>query len=169
MSCTSCSCSASHGGASWRSFAAWTTLAFALLILDQAVKVCIQNHFYEGEFLVVTSFFNLCHVRNFGAAFSFLANAGGWQTAFFAALAGVVAVACLVAIKRSTQTAVRLSAALIFSGAVGNAVDRVVLGSVVDFLDFHLGLWHWPAFNIADLAICCGAALLVLVEWRHNR
>ena len=155
-------------GASWRSFAAWAGFAFAVLVLDQTVKIWFQRHFYVGEFLEVTPFFNLCHVRNTGAAFSFLSEAGGWQTAFFAGLAAVVGVACLMAMKRSGRAVLQCAAALILSGAAGNAIDRVVLGSVVDFLDFHLNVWHWPAFNVADIAICCGAALLFLAEWLRS-
>ena len=154
--------------ASWRSFAVWAGVGFALLVLDQIVKVWIQTHFYEGEFLAVTSFFNLCHVRNTGAAFSFLADAGGWQRVFFAGLAAVVSVVALMGMKLVARPMVQGAAALVLSGAVGNAVDRVVLGSVVDFLDFHVGLYHWPAFNIADIAICCGAALLFWAEWRRK-
>ncbi len=154
--------------ASWRSFAVWAGVGFALLVLDQIVKVWIQTHFYEGEFLAVTSFFNLCHVRNTGAAFSFLADAGGWQRVFFAGLAAVVSVVALAGMKLVARPAVQCAAALVFSGAVGNAIDRVVLGSVVDFLDFHVGLYHWPAFNVADIAICCGAALLFWAEWRRK-
>lgn len=158
----------SRKSASWRSFAVWAGLGFALLGLDQIVKVWIQTHFYESEFLAVTSFFNLCHVRNTGAAFSFLSDAGGWQMVFFAGLAAVVAVVALVGIKLVARPAVQCGAALVFSGAVGNAIDRVVLGSVVDFLDFHVGFWHWPAFNVADIAICCGAVLLFWAEWRRK-
>ena len=154
--------------ASWCSFAVWAGVGFALLVLDQIVKVWIQTHFYEGEFLPVASCFNLCHVRNTGAAFSFLADAGGWQRVFFAGLAGVVSVVALAGMKLVARPAVQCAAALVFSGAVGNAIDRVVLGSVVDFLDFHVGLYHWPAFNIADIAICCGAALLFWAEWRRK-
>ena len=154
--------------ASWRSFAVWAGVGFALLVLDQIVKVWIQTHFYEGEFLAVTSFFNLCHVRNTGAAFSFLADAGGWQRVFFAGLAAVVSVVALAGMELVARPAVQCAAALVFSGAVGNAIDRVVLGSVVDFLDFHVGLYHWPAFNVADIAICCGAALLFWAEWRRK-
>lgn len=154
--------------ASWCSFAVWAGVGFALLVLDQIIKVWIQTHFYEGEFLPVTSFFNLCHVRNTGAAFSFLSEAGGWQMVFFAGLAAVVAVVALAGIKLVDRPAVQCGAALVFSGAVGNAIDRVVLGSVVDFLDFHVGFYHWPAFNVADITICCGAALLFWAEWRRK-
>ena len=154
--------------ASWRSFAVWAGVGFALLVLDQIVKVWIQTHFYEGEFLAVTSFFNLCHVRNTGAAFSFLADAGGWQRVFFAGLAAVVSVVALMGMKLVARPVVQCAAAFVLSGAVGNAIDRMVLGSVVDFLDFHVGLYHWPAFNIADIAICCGAALLFWAEWRRK-
>lgn len=154
--------------ASWCSFAVWAGVGFALLVLDQIVKVWIQTHFYEGEFLPVASFFNLCHVRNTGAAFSFLADAGGWQRVFFAGLAAVVSVVALAGMKLVARPTVQCAAALVFSGAVGNAIDRVVLGSVVDFLDFHAGLYHWPAFNVADIAICCGAALLFWAEWRRK-
>ena len=87
---------------------------------------------------------------------------------FFAGLAAVVAVVALAGIKLVDRPDVQCGAALVFSGAVGNAIDRVVLGSVVDFLDFHVGFYHWPAFNVADIAICCGAALLFWAEWRRK-
>ncbi len=110
---------------SWGRFGLLAAAAVVFLILDQATKAWIQAAFFEGEFIRVLPFFNLCHVRNTGAAFSF-----------------------------------------ILSGAVGNAIDRVVLGSVVDFLDFHLAGWHWPAFNVADIAICLGAFLIVVAEFK---
>ena len=154
--------------ASWRSFAVWAGMGFALLVLDQIVKVWIQTHFYEGEFLPVASFFNLCHVRNTGAAFSFLADAGGWQRVFFAGLAAVVSVLALAGMKLVARPVVQCAAALVFSGAVGNAIDRVVLGSVVDFIYLHVGLLHWPAINNSHNANCCGAALLFWAEWRRK-
>ena len=120
--------------ASWRSFAVWAGMGFALLVLDQIVKVWIQTHFYEGEFLPVASFFNLCHVRNTGAAFSFLADAGGWQRVFFAGLAAVVSVLALAGMKLVARPVVQCAAALVFSGAVGNAIDRVVFGSEVGII-----------------------------------
>ena len=87
---------------------------------------------------------------------------------FFAGLAAVVSVVALMGMKLVARPVVQCAAALVLSGAVGNGIDRVVLGSVVDFLDFHVGLYHWPAFNIADIAICCGAALLFWAEWRRK-
>ena len=113
-------------------------------------------------FVYVTSFFNLCHVRNTGAAFSFLGEAGGWQILVFAGLAAVVSAVCVWLIWRNARrTLFSASLALIVSGAVGNLWDRLVYGYVTDFLDFHAFGWHWPSFNVADICICVGAVLLV--------
>ena len=143
---------------SWGRFGLLAAAAVVFLILDQATKAWIQAAFFEGEFI--------CHVRNTGAAFSFLSDAGGWQTAFFVTMASVVAVIALITMKRTANRFFQWASVLILSGAVGNAIDRVVLGSVVDFLDFHLAGWHWPAFNVADIAICLGAFLIVVAEFK---
>jgi len=115
--------------------------------------------------------FNLTLVFNRGAAFSFLAGAAGWQRWFFTGLALIASVVILVLLRR-TSPADRLTAgglALILGGAVGNLVDRLRWGHVVDFVDLYLGSAHWPAFNIADSAICIGAGLLVWATWRAGR
>ena len=129
---------------------------------DQLAKFAITRTFAYGEQVEVTLFFNLVHVLNPGAAFSFLANAGGWQRYFFITL-GLVVSAWLG--RMLCQQLPRLEAmgySLILGGALGNVVDRVLRGSVVDFLDFHWQLVHWPAFNLADVAITSGAALLIM-------
>jgi signal peptidase II len=116
-----------------------------------------------GEVVHVTGFFNLVHVFNKGAAFSFLANAGGWQRAFFIGVT-MAAVALIVYLLRrhERERLFCLGLALILGGALGNLWDRVMLGHVVDFLDFHAAGWHWPAFNVADSAITVGAGLLIV-------
>ncbi|MBS1386827.1 MAG: lipoprotein signal peptidase [Duodenibacillus sp.] len=154
---------------SWGRFGLLAAAAVVFLILDQATKAWIQAAFFEGEFIRVLPFFNLCHVRNTGAAFSFLSDAGGWQTAFFVTMASVVTVIALITMKRTANRFFQWASVLIVSGAVGNAIDRVVLGSVVDFLDFHLAGWHWPAFNVADIAICLGAFLIVVAEFKSAK
>lgn len=117
----------------------------------------------------VTDFFNLVHVLNPGAAFSFLAGAGGWQRWFFLAIAvgASVWLAWMLAKTRDTREAFSFS--LILGGALGNALDRAVRGQVIDYLDFHARGWHWPAFNLADMAIMGGAALLVFASLRPAR
>ena len=116
----------------------------------------------------MTPFFNLVHVLNPGAAFSFLAGAGGWQRWFFSALAAGVSIFIVWMLKKNAQQRMFCwSLSLILGGAIGNLIDRVAYGHVIDFLDFHIGGWHWPAFNIADGAITIGAALFVLDELRR--
>jgi signal peptidase II len=110
----------------------------------------------------VTSFFNLVHVLNPGAAFSFLAGAGGWQRWFFLAIALAASAWLVWLLARPLREFEGLSYSLILGGALGNAFDRAVRGQVIDFLDFHLRGWHWPAFNIADMAIVVAAIALVL-------
>jgi signal peptidase II len=118
-----------------------------------------------GVEVPVTSYFNLVFVLNPGAAFSFLADAGGWQRWFFTGLTLVVVGVLLFLIRKSPQQALFcLAASLIMGGALGNLVDRLIIGAVIDFLDFHVGGWHWPAFNLADSAITVGAALFILDE-----
>ncbi|MCM0045813.1 MAG: signal peptidase II, partial [Burkholderiaceae bacterium] len=121
-----------------------------------------------GQSEPVTSFFNLVMVYNPGAAFSFLANSGGWQRWFFSALALAVSIFIVWMLNRNaSQRMFCWSLSLILGGAVGNLIDRLAYGHVIDFLDFHVAGWHWPAFNIADGAITIGAALFVLDELRR--
>jgi signal peptidase II len=121
--------------------------------------------FNFGDVRPVTSFFNLVLTYNKGAAFSFLANAGGWQDEFLTWV-GIGASAFIVYLlaRHGTQRLFSLALALILGGAIGNVIDRIAYGHVIDFLDFHVGGWHWPAFNVADSAIVTGAILLVLDE-----
>lgn len=143
----------------------WLALALLLLIADQFTKVLILVTYQLGEGTPVTSFFNIVRVHNTGAAFSFLAQASGWQRWFFTAI-GVGAAVVIVFLLRSHagQRLFCLALACILGGAVGNVIDRVLYGYVVDFLDFHWAGWHFPAFNIADAAISVGAACLILDE-----
>lgn len=143
----------------------------ALLIgLDQLSKLIIVNSYALGQQSVLTSWFNVVRVHNTGAAFSFLSDAGGWQRWFFVGL-GVLAVAVLafLMIRHAGQVLFSLAATLIISGAIGNTIDRVSYGYVVDFIDWHYAGWHWPAFNFADSFIMVGAGLFILDEIRRVR
>ncbi|MFY9477274.1 MAG: signal peptidase II [Pseudomonadota bacterium] len=155
----------------------WLGLAAIVILLDQITKVVTIRVFELGDSRYVTSFFNLVRVHNEGAAFSFLAQAGGWQRWFFVGL-GVVAVGFMTYMlkQHGGQRMFSLALALIMGGAVGNVVDRLIHGYVVDFLDFHWRFLepvfhggHFPAFNIADCAISVGAVLLILDEIRRVR
>ena len=142
----------------------WYLIALIVLVLDQLTKTWVIAEFYLGQREIITSFFNLVHVHNYGAAFSFLSDAGGWQRWFFAALSAVVSAVIVVWISRlpKTRWIESLALALILGGALGNLYDRLVLGYVVDFLDFHWSGSHFPAFNVADSGITTGAVLLIL-------
>ena len=143
----------------------WLSLALLLTLLDQLTKVLILGAFEHGQATPMTSFFNLVRVHNSGAAFSFLADASGWQRWFFTAI-GVVATVFIVYLLRAHpgQKLFCFALACILGGAVGNVIDRLLHGYVVDFLDFHWGGWHFPAFNLADSAITLGAMCLILDE-----
>ena len=143
----------------------WLGLAFILLLADQFTKILIVGYYHLGDSTYVTSFFNVVRVHNTGAAFSFLAAAGGWQRWFFTAI-GVIAALVIVWMIRSHpgQKLFCFAMACILSGALGNVIDRLLYGYVVDFLDFHWAGWHFPAFNVADSAITIGAACLILDE-----
>lgn len=145
--------------------APWFGLATAVVLADQLTKLTIERLFSYGDVHPVTGFFNLVLTYNKGAAFSFLAGASGWQKQFLIAI-GLLASAFILYLlaRHGTQKLFSLALALILGGAVGNVIDRLVHGHVIDFLDFHWRGWHWPAFNVADSAIVCGAALLILDE-----
>ncbi len=148
----------------------WLGLAVVLLIADQFTKVQIIQTYQPGEGTYISSFFNIVRVHNLGAAFSFLASESGWQRWFFTGI-GVAAALFITWLLRAHAGKKLFSFALacILSGAVGNVIDRVLYGYVVDFLDFHWGSWHFPAFNIADSAITLGAACLILDEFLRVR
>lgn len=146
----------------------WLGIAVIVLLLDQLTKIAITRTFQYGESSPVTSFFNLVLVYNPGAAFSFLAGADGWQRYFFTLLALVVAGFIIYLLKKNPEKKLFCTAlALILGGALGNVVDRLAYGHVIDFLDFHLNNWHWPAFNLADSAICIGAVCFIIDELRR--
>ncbi len=147
----------------------WLWLTAAVVVLDLLTKQWASAQLLYAQPLEVTGFFNLTLLHNTGAAFSFLGEAGGWQRWLFAVIAVGASIAMGIWLMR-LQPHERLSAiglALIIGGAVGNLWDRVTLGYVVDFLDFHLGGRHWPAFNIADIGISLGAVLLIIDSFRH--
>lgn len=147
----------------------WFGLAALVVGLDQATKLLVLSRFFLGEALPVTGFFNLVLVFNSGAAFSFLAGAGGWQKWFFVCLALAISAWLVVMIRHHAMERMLPAAlALVLGGALGNVIDRLRFGAVVDFLDFHLAGWHWPAFNIADSAITVGVALLLWQQLTHN-
>ena len=150
---------------SGRSLVVWLALAALVVLADQFTKQLILGHYRLGDSTYVTSFFNVVRAHNTGAAFSFLAGAGGWQRWFFIALA-LAAVGFIVWLLRSHagQKLFAFSLSMILGGAVGNVLDRMMHGYVVDFLDFHIRGWHFPAFNIADAAITIGAVCLILDE-----
>ena len=156
---------AGKAGRSGNGMASWLALAVLLLLADQFTKVLIVGFYRLGDATHVASFFNLVRVHNSGAAFSFLAGASGWQRWFFTVV-GLVAVAFILWLLKSHagQKLFSFAMACLLGGALGNVVDRLLHGYVIDFLDFHYGTWHFPAFNLADSAITLGAACLILDE-----
>jgi signal peptidase II len=143
----------------------WLGLALVILIADQFTKVLIVGTYQLGDSKMVTQFFNVVRVHNSGAAFSFLAGAGGWQRWFFTVIGVGAALVILWLLKsHAGQKLFSFALACILGGAIGNVIDRLLYGYVVDFLDFHGMGWHFPAFNIADSAITVGAACLILDE-----
>ena len=141
-------------------------LAAVLVGIDQATKWIAVNALAFGERVpVIPGFFDFTLVYNRGAAFSFLAGAGGWQRWFFTGI-GIVAAVFIVWMlaRHGSQRLFALALSLILGGAIGNVIDRVWQGKVTDFVLLYWRDWHWPAFNVADMAITCGAALLILDE-----
>jgi signal peptidase II len=140
----------------------WLALSALVIVLDQLTKGWVQSAFAFGEHRTVTSFFDLVLFYNEGAAFSFLASAGGWQRVFFSLFA-LIASGIIVRLlkKHPENTLFCFALSLVLGGALGNLWDRVMLGHVVDFLYFHYHDYYWPAFNVADSAICAGVALLL--------
>jgi len=148
----------------------WLALAALLVVLDQLSKFAITRALTYGSGVDVAPFFNLVLVHNKGAAFSFLSSASGWQRGFFIAIAVVASVWVVFLLRRHPrETLFCFALSLILGGAIGNVIDRVWLGAVIDFLDFHAAGYHWPAFNLADSAITCGAALLIWESLRPHK
>jgi signal peptidase II len=143
----------------------WLWLSLLALILDQASKLAIAGSMQLYQSIPVMPYFNLTYVHNTGAAFSFLSEAGGWQRWFFAGLALVISAVIAVWLARLKQheTLLAVALSLVLGGAIGNLIDRLAYGYVIDFLDVYYKTWHWPAFNIADSAITLGV-MLILAE-----
>jgi signal peptidase II len=157
------------GGTS-RSWLRWLGLALAIFIADQFTKVLIVGYYRLGEATYIASYFNIVRAHNTGAAFSFLAGASGWQRWFFTVI-GIAAAVFITWMLRSHpgQKLFSFALACILGGAIGNVVDRLLHGYVVDFIQVHWRGWYFPAFNVADSAITIGAALLILDEWLRVR
>jgi signal peptidase II len=142
----------------------WLGVSALVILLDWITKQRVSEALELYRPQEVLSWLNITLAHNYGAAFSFLSDAGGWQRGFFIVLTSLVSVVLLVWLLRLPREEWRtgLGLALVLGGAIGNLVDRVQLGYVVDFIDVHFGGWHYPAFNVADSAITCGVILLLL-------
>ncbi|THB75591.1 MAG: lipoprotein signal peptidase [Gammaproteobacteria bacterium] len=149
----------------------WLWLSVVVVIADQITKILVLQNFQYQESIAIFPSFNLVHVHNYGAAFSFLSDAGGWQRWLFAVLALVFSVLIVLWISRLKPgerfTAIGL--ALVLGGAIGNLVDRIYHGYVIDFLDFYMGTSHWPAFNVADIAISIGVVALIILSFFDDK
>ncbi|HST01130.1 MAG TPA: signal peptidase II [Usitatibacter sp.] len=152
-----------------RRWTLWLVLSAAVVAADLATKAWVSHVFTPGDVLEVTPFFNLVLTHNTGAAFSFLAGAGGWQRWFFTAIAIAISAAIVMLLPRQRDAWMSAALALVLGGALGNLYDRLTLGRVVDFVQLHAGGYYWPAFNVADSAITVGVVLLVWDSLRGRR
>lgn len=147
----------------------WLWITGLVIAFDQASKWLMVSWLSLHESVAVMPFFNLTMAHNTGAAFSFLSQAGGWQRWFFVVLALSISLGLLIWLKKAVKTNMEaVSISLILGGAVGNVIDRIYYGYVIDFLDVYYGTYHWPAFNVADSAIVIGAALLLIDSFRSK-
>jgi signal peptidase II len=148
----------------------WIWLTIIMLVVDQITKQSVVTFMEYRESIPLIPFFNLFYVHNPGAAFSFLADQGGWQRWFFTGIAGFVSIFILVWMAKTPKkdALISIAFALILSGAIGNLIDRALFGYVIDFIDFYVDDWHWPAFNIADSAIFIGAGLMIFDSFRSK-
>lgn len=145
--------------------ATWLLLSACVVLADQVSKAYITRHFMEFEFTRILAVLDITCMHNVGAAFSFLASASGWQRWLFIGLAGVVSIGIivwLIRLPRGTHALLAAGLALVLGGALGNVIDRIRLGYVIDFIHFHWDRAYFPAFNVADSAITVGAACLLL-------
>ena len=148
----------------------WLGLSALVIAADQISKWSMLSSFVRGESVTITSFFDLVLVFNRGAAFSFLASAAGWQRWFFVLLAFAISAWILLMLKRhAAERLLPLALALVLGGALGNVIDRLIYGAVVDFLSFHIGDHYWPAFNVADSAISVGVVLMVWQQFSQGK
>lgn len=145
------------------------TLALIVLVLDLVSKHWVESILLHGQQIPLTDFFNLVLTYNAGAAFSFLSDASGWQRWFFSGIAAAASILIVYLLRKHVaEKLFCLALSLVLGGALGNLWDRITLGHVVDFLDFHVGGYHWPAFNVADSAIFLGAMFLIVESFRHK-
>lgn len=153
-----------------RSGLIWLTLSALVLVLDWGTKTWVVSAMSLRESIDVLPFFNITYVHNYGAAFSFLSDAGGWQRWFLSAIAVTISVLLVWWLKRLPATNKLLGSAyaLVLAGALGNLYDRLHYGYVIDFIHVYYQDWHYPAFNIADCAICIGAALLLFDAFKSS-
>ena len=152
---------------SMKPFYRYLSISAIVVALDLYTKHLIQQAFQFGEQLKITSFFDLVRYHNTGAAFSFLADAGGWQKWFFTGVSVVASIVIIYLLKKhQNEKLFCFGLALVLGGALGNLYDRVTLGYVVDFLSFHINGLYWPAFNVADSAICVGVGILLLDSFK---
>ncbi len=144
------------------------SISVLVLLLDQATKLWVDASMALYQTIEVSNFFQLTYLRNTGAAFSFLSDAGGWQRWFFVALASIVSIVITVWVSRLPATGrwMAISLTLILGGALGNVIDRIAYGYVIDFIDIFYQGCHWPAFNIADSAICIGVVMMLVDSFR---
>lgn len=148
----------------------WLGLAALVIVLDQITKLLIANNFSYGENLVLLNTFSLTLMHNPGAAFSFLSDAGGMQRWLFSGIAIIASISITWLLKKhATQTLFALSMSLILGGALGNLIDRIAYGYVIDFLLFHWDEHYFPAFNVADSAITCGAGLMIWESFMEKK
>ena len=151
-------------------FVWWLVVAGLVVACDQISKLWMLSLMRLGDTIRVTSFFNFHLLFNEGSAFSFLASQSGWQRMFFLTIGILAAVFILYEIRKHRENSFFcLSLSLILGGDIGNVIDRLAYGHVVDFLDFHYGTWHYPTFNIADCGVCIGALLFVILELRKKK
>lgn len=148
----------------------WLWLSVLVVTLDQLSKIYIDTSMSLYQSIPVLPGFNMTYVHNFGAAFSFLSHQDGWQRWFLALLSALISIGIIVYIKRlkPEQTLSAISLSLILGGAIGNLIDRLIYGYVIDFFDVYYQTWHWPVFNIADSAITIGAVLMLYESFTHK-
>lgn len=149
---------------SWSKARHWYFVAGLIVIVDQLTKFWVSSVFSYGDIVEILPILNLTLVHNLGAAFSFLSDAGGWQRWFFTVVSLVVSIILVVWLYRlsARQTLLSIALSFVLGGAIGNLLDRIIFGYVIDFIDFHYYQYHWPSFNIADAAITLGAVLLII-------
>ncbi|MDA0910022.1 MAG: signal peptidase II [Proteobacteria bacterium] len=150
----------------------WVILSIIVIIIDLGTKYLASQNLTYGQPFEILPFFNLTLLHNYGAAFSFLSNANTtWQVVVLSAIVLIVAIVILIWLARlpKNKNLTACALALILGGALGNVYDRMIHGYVVDFLDFHINNYHWPAFNIADSAISIGAVILILMSFKSKK